>query len=75
MFYPPHSNISIYRMCNNFQVHFTSPFSLPFNITIVDNLSLVQTISTSSSTIVRFSDEKDIPISVMRLPESAYLPA
>ena len=31
--------------------------------------------STSSSTMVRFSAEKEMPMSVMRFPESAYLPA
>ena len=31
--------------------------------------------STSSSTMVRFSDEKEIPTSVMRFFESAYFPA
>lgn len=31
--------------------------------------------STNSSTIVRFSDEKDIAMSVKRFPESAYFPA
>ena len=32
-------------------------------------------VSTSSSTMVRFSDEKEMPIRVMRLSESAYFPA
>ena len=31
--------------------------------------------STSSSTMVRFAAEKEMPTSVMRFPESAYLPA